>query len=68
MDKNFDDFFEETKWPFKKMAVGDVVSFNENQARAQMCAHVYGRQLIPSRKFKTKTDKATGILYVKRIA
>lgn len=63
------DIFEEGPvWPFKNMEVGQVVTFVENQLRAQTSAHAYGRQANPRMKFKTKTDKATGILYVKRIA
>lgn len=55
-------------WPFKTMKVGQIVSFEENQHRAQTSAHAYGRQAEPRMKFKTRTDKKTGILYIKRIA
>jgi hypothetical protein len=68
MNKIPDDFFEERKWPFNDMEVGDIVSFDKNQSAAQLYAHVYARRSEPRKKMKTKTDKATGILYVKRIA
>lgn len=61
-------FDKQTKWPFNDMAVGDILSFDKDQQTAQRYAHVYARQAIPQMKMKTKTDKATGILYVKRIA
>lgn len=63
-----DIFTEGPVWPFKSMEVGQVVTFSENQARAQATVHAYGRTSEPRMKFKTKTDKATGILYIKRIA
>lgn len=63
-----DIFTEGPVWPFNHMEVGQIVTFSENQLRAQTSAHAYGKQADPRMKFKTKTDKATGILYVKRIA
>jgi len=63
-----ENFFEQRVWPFSDMEVGDIVSFDKNQATAQIYAHTHARQAEPKRKVKTKTDKATGILYVKRIA
>ncbi len=55
------------EWPFKHMAVGDVVSFNdERKTRAAGTAHAYGKQY--GMKFKTRTDKSNGDVLVKRIA
>jgi hypothetical protein len=64
-----DDFFESSVWPFKHMVIGQVVKLEDRDAlRAQRTAHAYASAQNPRWKFKTKTDKATGILYVKRIA
>lgn len=64
-----DDFFERSDWPFKHMTVGQVVKIeNRDALTSQRTAHAYASAQNPRWKFKTKTDKATGILYVKRIA
>lgn len=53
-------------WPFKKMAVNDVVALDQNEwPNAQMYCHTFARQA--GMKFKTRKDRATGKLYVKRI-
>ena len=54
-------------WPFKNMKVGDVVVFTGEQTKlAAINAHTYGRYL--GFKFKTRTDRKTRDVYVKRIA
>ncbi len=61
------DSLQTSKWPFKNMKVGDIEVFSgENKTMAATTAHAYGRQL--GMKFKTRKDRETGDIYVKRIA
>ena len=54
-------------WPFKDMKVGDVVDFpKELKRRAAGSAGGYAKAY--GMKFKQRTDRATGTLYIKRIA
>ncbi len=54
-------------WPFKDMAVGDVVVFSdERKSMAASTAHGYGRSC--GMKFKTRKDPETGDVYIKRMA
>ena len=64
--EKFESIFKElAEWPYKDMVVGEVVEISENAKRAQVYAHSYGA--ANGMKFSTRTDKATGNLYVKRI-
>lgn len=54
-------------WPFKDMKIGDVVDFpKEMKKRASGSAGGYAKAY--GMKFKQRTDKSTGKLYIKRIA
>lgn len=54
-------------WPFKDMKIGDVVEFDkEIKSRAAGSAGGYAKAY--GMKFKQRTDKSTGKLYIKRIA
>ena len=57
-------YHETTEWPFKSMSVGQVLSFTDK--RAQVYCHVYGK--TAGFRFRTRTDRRTGILYIKRIS
>lgn len=57
---------QRVKWPFKNMQVGEAVEFEPCLAqRAQLYAHVYGRQ--SGKKFYTSTQPG-GAMYIERIA
>ena len=54
--------------PFKNMSVGDVVELEPALAKkAQHAAQSY-RNKPYGMKFKTRKDKSTGKMYIKRIA
>lgn len=54
-------------WPFKDMAINQVIQFNkELSLKAQTACHSYGKMY--GMKFKTRTIKDTGECLVKRIA
>lgn len=59
---------ERNAWPFKDMLVGDVVEFGEDLGeKARHAAQSY-RKHPYGMKFKTRKDKSTGKMYIKRIA
>jgi hypothetical protein len=55
------------EWPFKDMSVGQVISFDGDLGvKAQKRVHAYG--VMYSMKFKTRKDKTSGRMFIKRIA
>lgn len=60
------EFDNRKQWPFKTMNVGEVICMSGSfVGKAQVYVHVYARQA--GKKFSTRTDRASGNLYVKRI-
>lgn len=60
-------FVDRAEWPFKDMEIGGVVTFSSDKTKASRQAHAYGRSCNPRKKFMARTDRETGILYIKRI-